>query len=105
MRADVTRYDFLLMGCKNLGIPASDEEMVEAALSAGERRRAPLYRDMWCSNIISAFPEHPRIRALAMEELSRRDGSLSAVAQSYPNDPDMCRRILSVLCPLDDGPA
>jgi hypothetical protein len=42
MRADVTRYDFLLMGCKNLGIPASDEEMVEAALSAGERRRAPL---------------------------------------------------------------
>src|SRR5262249_16811123 len=86
------------------GLTASDEEMVEAALSAGERDRSPLYRDLWCSNIISVFPEHPRVRAIATDELLRRDGSLSAVAQSYPNDPDMCRRVLSVLCPLDEGP-
>jgi hypothetical protein len=104
MRADVSRYDFLLKGCKNLGISASDEEMVEAAMTAGERDRSPLYKDMWCSNIILTFPEHPKVRALAAEELLRRDGSLSAVAQSYPNDPDMCQRTLSVLCPLDDGP-
>jgi hypothetical protein len=104
LRADVTRYDFLLNGCKNLGLTAGDEEMVQAALTAGERDRAPLYSDMWCSNIILAFPEHPRVRALATEELLRRDGSLGAVAQSYPNDPDMCQRVLNVLCPLDEGP-
>jgi hypothetical protein len=104
MRADVERYDFLLHGCKNLDLTDSDEEMVQAALTAGERDRAPLYRDMWCSNIILAFPGHPRVRTLATEELLRRDGSLGAVAQSYPNDPDMCQRVLNVLCPLDEGP-
>lgn len=104
MRADVQRYDFLLNGCKNLGLTGSDEEMVQAALTAGERERAPLYRDIWCSNIILAFPEHPRVRTLATEELLRRDGSLGAVAQSYPDDPDMCQRVLKVLCPLDAGP-
>ncbi len=104
MRADVQRYDFLLNGCKNLSLTGGDEEMVQAALTAGERDRAPLYKDMWCSNIILAFPEHPRVRALATDELLRRDGSLGAVAQSYPNDPDMCQRVLNVLCPLDEAP-
>lgn len=104
MRANVTRYDFLLKGCKNLGLTAADEEMVQAALAAGERRHSPMYRDLWASNIILAFPEHPQVRALAEEELLRRDGSFRAVAQSYPNDPDMCRRILGVLCPVDEGP-
>jgi hypothetical protein len=37
MRADVSRYDFLLKGCKNLGIRASDEEMVGAALTSKMR--------------------------------------------------------------------
>jgi hypothetical protein len=104
MRADVPRYDFLLKGCKTLGVPSTDTEMVEAALAAGERDRSPLYKDMWCSNIILAFPDHPRVRALAVGELLRRDGSLNAVAQSYPNDFDMCQRVLKVLCPLDAGP-
>jgi hypothetical protein len=103
MRADVPRYDFLLKGCKNLGVTAGDEEMVQAALAAGERKRAPLYRDMWCANIIATFPTHPRVRTIAEHELLRRDGSLGAVAFGYPNDPDMCRRVLNVLCPLDES--
>jgi hypothetical protein len=103
MCADVERYDFLLKGCKNLGVTSADEEMVQAALAAGERDRAPLYRNLWCSNIIVAFPAHPQVRAIATDELLRRDGSLGAVAHSYPNDPDMCRRVVSVLCPLDEG--
>jgi hypothetical protein len=96
-------YDFLLKGCKNLGITAADEEMVQAALAAGERDEPPLYRNLWCSHIIATFPADPRVRAIAADELLRRDGSLGAVAHSYPNDPDMCRRVLSVLCPLDEG--
>lgn len=103
MRADVPRYDFLLKGCKNLGVTAGDEEMVQAALAAGERKRAPLFRDMWCANIIATFPAHPRVRTIAKDELLRRDGSLGAVAFGYPNDPDMCRRVLNVLCPLDES--
>jgi NACHT domain len=103
MRADVPRYDFLLKGCKNLGIESTDEEMVQAALAAGKRHRSPLYREMWCSNIIAAFPAHPRVRAIATEELSRRDGALGAVAHNYANDPDMCRSVLDVLCPLEGG--
>ncbi|MEH2567133.1 NACHT domain-containing protein [Bradyrhizobium sp. AZCC 2289] len=103
MHADVPRYDFLLKGCKNLGVTAEDEEMVQAALAAGERKRAPLYRDMWCANIIATFPAHPRVRIIAEDELLRRDGSLGAVAFGYPNDPDMCHRVLNVLCPLDQS--
>jgi hypothetical protein len=103
MQAEVKRYDFLLKGCKNLGITATDEEMVQAALAAGERDEPPLYKNLWCSDIIATFPADPRVRAIAVDELSRRDGSLGAVARSYPNDPDVCRRVLSVLCPLDEG--
>jgi hypothetical protein len=77
--------------------------MVQAALAAGERDRSPLYRDLWCSNIIATFPAHPRVRAIATDELLRRGGSLGAIAHSYPSDPDMCRRVLDALCPLDES--
>ena len=102
MRADVTRYDFILKGCKNLGIGTEDEEMVAAALQAGARKRSPLYRDAWCEGIINAFPTHPEVCSIALAELMRRDGSLGAVASNYPDDEDMCRRVLDALCPLDD---
>ena len=45
----------------------------------------------------------PQGRAIATDELLRRDGSLGEVAHSYPNDPDMCRNVLRVLCPLDES--
>jgi hypothetical protein len=102
LRAEVSRTDFILKGCKNLSITAADEEMVQAALQAGTRTKAPLYYDMWCEGIIGAFPEHPQVRNIALDELMRRDGSLGAVAGNYPADEDMCRRVLAVMCPLDD---
>ena len=102
MQAEVTRYDFILRGCKNLGITADDEAMVAAALQAGTRRASPLYRDGWCEGIIAAFSAHPEVRNIALAELMRRDGSFGVIASNYPNDEDMCRRVLSVLCPLDD---
>jgi hypothetical protein len=103
LRADISRCDFILKGCKNLGITAADEEMVQAALQAGKRTKSPLYYDMWCKGIISAFPAHPEIRKIALDELIRRDGSLGAVASNYTTDEDMCRRALGVLCPLDEA--
>lgn len=102
LRADVKRYDFLLKGCKNLGINADDEEIVRAALEARPRQKGgPFYDDLWCSSIIDAFPEHPEVRKVALDELMRRDGSLGEIAKNYPHDRDMCQRVLSVLCPLD----
>jgi len=102
LRADVSRTDFILKGCKKLGFTAADEEMVQAALQAGTRTKAPLYYDVWSGSIIGAFAAHPDVRKLALDELMRRDGPLGAVASSYPADEDMCRRVLGVLCPLDD---
>jgi hypothetical protein len=102
MRAKVTRYDFILRGCKNLGITADDEAFVAAALQAGTHKTSPLYRDGWCEGIITAFSAHPKVRNIALAELMRRDGSFGVIASNYPNDEDMCRRILGVLCPLDD---
>jgi hypothetical protein len=102
LRADVSRTDFILKGCKRLGITVADEEMVQAALQAGARTKAPLYYDMWCAGIIGAFAAHPEVRKLALDELMRRDGSLGAVASNYPADEDMCRRVLGVLSPVDD---
>jgi hypothetical protein len=101
LRADVSRTDFILKGCKKLGITAADEEMVQAALQAGTRTKAPLYYDVWSGSIIGAFAAHPEVRKLALDELMRRDGPLGAIASSYA-DEDMCRRVLGVLCPLDD---
>jgi hypothetical protein len=102
MRAKVTRYDFILRGCKNLGITADDEAFVAAALQAGTHKTSPLYRDGWCEGIITAFSAHPKVRNIALAELMRRDGSFGVIASNYPNDEDMCRRVLGVLCPLDD---
>jgi hypothetical protein len=102
LRADVSRTDFILKGCKNLGITVADEEVVQAALRAGTRTRAPLYDDLWRTCIIEAFAAHPEVRKIALDEVTRRDGSLGAVAGNYPTDEDMCRRVLDVLCPLDE---
>jgi hypothetical protein len=103
LRADVPHYDLLVKGCKNLGVTAEDEEVVRAALEAGTRNRAPLYHDLWCAALINAFATHPEVRTIAEDELMRRDGSLGAVANSYPNDRDICQRVLSVLWPLDES--
>ena len=102
LRSNVSRCDFILKGSKNLGVSANDEEVVQAALQAGARAKAPLYYDLWCDGIISAFPMHPEVRKLALEELTRRDGSLGGVAINYANDIEVCRSVLNVLCPLDD---
>jgi hypothetical protein len=99
--ADVSRTDFILKGCKNLGITVADEEMMQAALQAGTRAKSPLYYDLWCEGIIGAFSAHPKVRELAIDELARRDGQLAAVARNYPTDDNMCRRVLDVLSPLD----
>jgi hypothetical protein len=103
LRSDVSRYDFLLKGCKNLNIKADDEEVVVAALEAGKRKTSELYRDLWCKNIINTFPEHPDVHKIALDELMRRDGSLGEVAKNYPRDREMCQLVLGVLCPLEDS--
>jgi hypothetical protein len=89
LQASVSRTDFILKGCKNLGITAADEEMVQAALQAGTRTKSPLYYDLWCRGIIGAFAAHPEVRKIALNELRRRDGTLGAVAGNYPADEDL----------------
>ena len=99
LRARVSRTDFVLKGCKNLGITADDEEMVQAALEAGARTKAPLYYDLWCGGIIGAFAAHPKVRKLALDELMRRDGSLGAVASTI-QPMKICAAESSAFCVL-----
>lgn len=95
------RYDFLVKGLRNLGIPPDDDEAVSAALSVDISSEGPLFQDMWRGQIIAAFPTRAEVRAIALEELRRDDGNVGAISSSYGDDQEMCKRLLDVLCPLD----
>ena len=103
LKAPLNRYDFLIRGLKNLGTSPDDEEAVQAALHAAVGDKAPLYQDLWRDRIIETFPARPEVRAIALQELQRCNGSIGTVAASYAGDIDMCGRLLKTVCPLGNA--
>jgi hypothetical protein len=94
------RADRVLDGLRKLGVDCDDEEAFRAAFDYETSLRAPLYRDLWRAGMIQTFPWRKEVRNLALQEIDRRDGDLAAVANAYPDDPEICRKLLDTLLPL-----
>ena len=94
------RADRVLDGLRKLGVDREDEETFRAALDYEASLRAPLYRDLWRAGVIQTFPWRKEVRALALQEIDRRDGDIAAVSNAYPDDPEICRKLLDTLLPL-----
>ena len=94
------RADLVLDGLRKLGVNRDDEEAFRAALEYEASLRAPLYRKLWRAGMIQTFPWRKEVRDLALQEIDRRDGEIAAVANAYPDDPEICRKLLETLLPL-----
>ena len=100
LKAGSERDGFLVRGLRKLGILETDEECFQACLNAA-RSRAPAHEDEWRREMILLFPARQAVREIALEEISRRDGEIGAVAKSYKHDVDMCSRLIKILAPLN----
>lgn len=103
LRDKPKRVDFLVAGIKALGPSHDDEEVFKACYEAGRLTGNLIYDDMWRRELIQAFPMRPEIRALALMELDRRGGNVSAVSYSYGADTDICTKVLHSIGPLSDA--
>ena len=97
LRGRPQRVDFIFSALRRLGVSSDDEEAFEAARDAWSGLKAPLYQDEWRTNMILTFPRRPTVRALATEEMMRRDGAVGAIAESYADDTEITSRLLRVL--------
>jgi hypothetical protein len=100
LREKPRRSSFLLHGLKRLGILASDEEAVRASLEAGDLTGPTFMDEEWRGSLVDTFPEHPEVRAIAMNEIMRYDGNLSVVARQYGGIASVRDAIIKVISPL-----
>ncbi len=94
------RSSFLLHGLKRLGIATSDEEAVRASLEAGDLTGPTFMDEEWRASLVDTFPQHPEVRAIAMNEITRYDGNLSVVARQYGREALVRDAIIKVISPL-----
>lgn len=97
------RVDLLFSALRRLGVSSDDQEAFDAAQDAWNGLKAPLYQDQWRTNMILTFPRRPEVRALAVEEMMRRNGAVGAIAKSYADDTEITSRLLRVLGPQPEG--
>ena len=100
LRDKPRRSSFLLRGLKRLKIPSSDNEAVRASLEAGDLFGPTFMDEEWRASLVDTFPDHPDVRAIAIDEIRRHDGNLSIVAQKYGHEVAVCDRIIQVISPL-----
>jgi hypothetical protein len=80
----VTRPDFVVSGLAQLTEPGDVSEIVAAA--------EPHLNGGWAdplSGLITGFPQHSRVRKLALAALDKHDAPVGAVAHAYAGDPEM----------------
>lgn len=89
-----------LIGMIKLGANEADEEVVEAATSkyVGE---VPSGAAFWgISDLIAHFPNHPKVREVALYQLHNRGGDLNTVAKVYGLDNEIRCNLLKLGGPL-----
>lgn len=94
----VTRLDFVVDGLYQLGVADKD-----AADAFFDRILDPqsLYEGAVAS-AIRAFKSDPRTRLLALKELERDGGAVSAVAETFGDDEEVRERLLAMSTALDE---
>jgi len=100
LREKPDRSSFLLHGLKRLKIASSDDEAVRASLEAGDLFGPTFMDEEWRASLVDTFPDHPDVRAIAIDEIRRHDGNLSIVSQKYCHEVAVCDRIIQVISPL-----
>ena len=94
------RAESALIELGKLGVNGSDEEFVEAAVDRciGE---VPSGADsLEIGDIIAHFPNHPKVREVALYQLRNRGYELRSVAKVYSTDQEIRRGLLEISSPL-----
>jgi hypothetical protein len=92
---DARRPDFVVAGLAQLTEPGDVTEIITAAeahLTSGMSSTLP--------GLIAGFPQHPRVRELAVAALGEHDAPVYMVARAYGSDPEVRRKAANVLAPL-----
>jgi hypothetical protein len=93
------RPDFVMMGLVAQGNTQDDTEVVDTVLNLSLEREALFHGDV-IGRLITGYSSNQRVKELAKQELSKRDGNCSAVAWSYGSDEEIRRTIIDMACPL-----
>lgn len=93
------RPDFIMSGLKALGNTEGDTEVVDTVLNLLPNREIWYHMDI-IARLISGYSSDLRVKELAKQELSERDGSYAAVALAYGGDEEIRKRIIEIACPL-----
>ena len=106
LRDPTTRWpDRVLVGLKELGAGQADPEALDVLLDEeGNLRRDPgfLDRQEVAHFFILNHPSDPRVRALALRELSSEEPPYRAVIQGFPDDAELRRSVLDRVAPLPE---
>lgn len=94
------RDESALVELGKLGVDDSDEEFIEAAVSKciGEISSGADLLDI--GGIIAHFPNHPKVREVALYQLRNRGYELRSVAKVYGADQEIRRELLKISSPL-----
>ena len=89
-----------LIGLTKLGVNERDEEVMEAAVSKYSGK-VPSGAVFWgISDLIKHFPNHQKVREIALHQLHNREGDLNAVAKVYGSDDEIRCELLKISSPL-----
>jgi len=96
---DCKRPDFVMRGLRALGNTEGDTAVVDTVLNL------PSNREIWygmdvITDLIVCYSSDQRVKNLAKQELSKRDGVYAAVASTYGDDEEIRKRIIKIACPL-----
>ena len=89
-----------LMGLVKLGVSDSDEEVVEAAVGKYISEAPSSVAFSETGDIITHFPNHPKVREFALYQLRNRGYGLYSVAEVYSSDQEIRRGVLKISSPL-----
>ena len=94
------RAEPALIELGKLGVNGSDEEFVEAAVDRCIGEVSSGADSLEIGNIIAHFPNHPKVREVALYQLQNRGYELRSVAKVYGADREIRRGLLEISSPI-----
>jgi hypothetical protein len=96
------RPDLVLEGLRTLGGPQPDTEVVDAVVRNNPSRPGVFWidRDQSMITLIRGFKGDPRVRELARQQFSVDAPAYTAIAEAFPDDPELRRLLIDRLAPL-----
>lgn len=91
------RMDFLMQGFSKLTDQGDAQDIVEAAL---DRFADKWMKANYAGSLILAFPDDPRVKALAKENLHSQSPFFGAIVQAAAFDPQLRAEVAELITPL-----